>query len=151
MLKRALSVSIALLATIVALVIYWFVFMPWLHLLPIPSEPWLKLAVAFVGMLLAIYFFARWRNWPTVLFLVGSIPVVLVNIDMCGWEWRMDRIYGPNPRGDASQLALLFASDSEPSPVHAVLHYLFLVTMVCLPIAFFCFFFRFIDRCLRST
>src|SRR5438132_2615863 len=134
MLKRILSANIALLATIVALVIYWMVFMPWLHFFPIRSEPWIKLVIALIAMGLAIYFFARWRTWPALLFLVGSIPVVLVNISMCGWEWRMNRIYGPNPHGDSSQLALLFPSDNEHSPVNAILHYLFYFSMVCLPI-----------------
>src|SRR5437660_1415407 len=89
MLKRILSANIALLATIVALVIYWMVFMPWLHFFPIRSEPWIKLVIALIAMGLAIYLFARWRTWPALLFLVGSIPVVLVNISMGGWGWRM--------------------------------------------------------------
>jgi hypothetical protein len=139
MLKRTLSVSIALLATFVALVIYWIVFMPWLHFPLIRSEPRVKLIVALVGMVLAIYFFARWRTWPALLFLVGSIPAVLVNISMRGWEWRMNR-------GDSPQLALLFPSDNEHSPVNTILHYLVYFSLVCLPIAFFWYFFRVADR-----
>ena len=145
MLKRILSVSIALLATIVALVIYWIVFMPWEHLF-IRSESWVKLVVALVGMALAIYLFARWRTWPTLLFLVGSFPVVLVNISMCGWKWRMQRIYGPSPIGDSALLVFLFPSDNEHSPVNAILQYSIFLSTACLPIAFFWYFFRLFDR-----
>src|SRR5438876_12230896 len=120
MLKRALSVSIALLGTILAIVIYWLVFMPWFHGL---IGPWTKLSLALLEIALAVYLFVRSRNWPALLLLVGSIPMVLVNIDFVGWLWRMDRIYGPNPLGDSAQLALLFPGDNEHSPVNAILGY----------------------------
>ena len=119
--------------------------MPQLRFLFIHSESWIKLVVALVGMGLAIYLFARWRTWPALLFLVGSIPVVLVNISMCGWEWRMERYYSTDPPVDDPWLASLFPSDNEPSFVHRFLSYTGFLTL-CLPIAFFWYFFRVIDR-----
>jgi|SRR5690349_20346998 hypothetical protein len=142
--KRILSISIACLTTVVMLAIYWLVLMPWLHLLPIRSEPWLKLILAFIVLGIAIYLFARWRSWPALLFLLGSIPMFLVNVDFVGWLWRMD--HGGDEPGTLPVLALLFPSDNEQSPVNAILHYLIYFSMVCLPIAFFWFFFRLIDR-----
>jgi hypothetical protein len=144
-LKRLLSFVIALFGALVALALYWIVFMPWLHL-PFRSESWMKLVVALIGLTFAIYLSARRRSWPAVLFLLGSIPVVLVNISMVGWEWRMQRIDGPNPRGDSALLVFLFPSDNEHSPMNTILHYLFFLSDFCLPIAFSWYFFRVIAR-----
>src|ERR1700736_6022174 len=80
--RRVLFMSIALLATVVAVPIYWIVFMPWL--LPALS-PWAKLVLALIEVAFDIYLFMRWRSWPALLLLIGSIPVLLVNISMCGW------------------------------------------------------------------
>ena len=144
MLKRILCVSIALLATIVALVIYWIAFMPWLHL-PIRNESWIKLGLAVIGMVLAIYWFARWRSWPTVLFLLGSIPVVLVNISMVGWEWRIAHDYSTSPPADDRLLAMLFPSDNEHSAINTLLYWSINFSALCLAIVFFCYFFRVFD------
>jgi hypothetical protein len=144
-LKRLLSAVIALFGTFVALVVYWLVFMPWFPF-PTPSSPWIKLILAIVGLLIAMYLFRRWRSWPAVLFLVASIPVVLVNISMVGWLWRMQSTEGPNPREDSALLVLLFPSDNEHSPMNTILRYLFYLSDVCLPIAFFWCLLRVIDR-----
>jgi hypothetical protein len=143
--RQLISASIALLITSVGLVGYWIVFMPWL-LIPGVISPWPKLVLALIEVALAIYFLTRWRRWPAFLLLVGSIPMLLVNISMCGWEWRMQGIYGPSPSGDSALLAFLFPSDNEHSPVNAILHYSIFLSMVCLPIAFFWYFFRLFDR-----
>jgi len=138
-------VSIAVPATVVALVIYWIVLMPNLRFLFIESEPWIKLVLALVGMGLAIYFFVRWRTWPALLFLVGSVPVVLFNISMCGWMWRME--HGGTEPGSFPVLAFLFPSDtnSDYSVMNPILHYIGFLTL-CLPVAFFWYLFRVIDR-----
>jgi len=145
MLKPLLSVGIALTGTLFTIVLYWFIFMPWL-MIPGVISPWPKLILAMVSLGVAVYLFMRSRSWPALLLLVGSIPVLLVNISMCGCEWRIQRIYGPNPHEDSALLAFLFASDSERSPINAILHYLIFVSMVCLPIAFFWYFFRVCDQ-----
>src|ERR1700724_4689359 len=146
MLKRILAVSIGLVATIVALAIYWIIFMPWLPFLPPRNEPWIKLAVALIGLLLAIHFFVRWRSWPAVLLLLGSIPVVLVNISMVGWEWRMTRYYSTSPPVDDPRLAFFFPSDNEHSVINTILHYFIYFSAACLLIAFFRFFLGVFDR-----
>jgi hypothetical protein len=116
MLKRLLSVGIALPATIVGLVIYWIVFMPWLR---IPGvSPWGKLFLAVVELAAGIYLFVRWRSLPALLLLVGSIPMLLFNISYVGWNWRMQRLYGSPSLGDDPRLAFLFPSDNEYSPTH---------------------------------
>ena len=146
MLKRLLSLSIALIGTIVALVIYWPVFMPWFHFgLLVPGEPWIKDALALIETALATYLFARWWSWPALLLLIGSIPMLLFNVSYSGWMWRMNRIYGPNPHADSAQLALLFPSDNEQSPIHRTLFYISFLQW-CLPVAFFWYFFRVADR-----
>jgi len=145
MLRRVLSVSIALLGTVVAVVIYWVAFMPWFHF-PIRNEYWIRLVVALAEMAIAIYLVARWRSWPALLLLAGSIPMILVNVDFVGWRWRMDRYYSTSPPVDDPRLAFLFPSDNEYSPVNAILHNLIYFSMVCLPLAFFWYFFRFIDQ-----
>ena len=146
MLKRILSASIGVVATIVALAIYWMIFMPWLHLVPLRNEPWLKLAVAIIALALAIYIFARQRSWAALFFLVGSIPVVLVNVEMGGWLWRMNRVYSASPLPDDPRLAFLFPGDDEHSPVNTVLHYLVYLSMLCLTIAFSSYISRVVDR-----
>jgi len=146
MLKRLLSVSIGLIGAIIALVIFWIVFMPWFHFgLLVRGEPWIKQALAVIETAVAIYLFARWRSWPALLLLIGSIPMLLFNVSYSGWMWRMNRIYGPNPSGDSAQLALLFPSDNEQSPIHRVLFYISFLSL-CLPGAFFWYFFRVADR-----
>ena len=145
MVKRVPSVSIAVFGALVGIAIFWIVFMPW-YPFPIAAYGSVRLALALVEAAVAIYLFTRWRSWPSLLLLVGSIPMVLVNIDFVGWLWRMDRIDRSPSLGDDSRLALLFPSDNEVSPVNAILHYLIYFSMVCLPIAFFWYFFRVIDR-----
>ena len=145
MLKRILSGSIALVATIVSLMIYWIVFMPWLHL-PFRNESWLKLAIAIIALMLATCLFARRRTWSALLFLLGSIPIVLVNIEMCGWEWRMDRESSTDRPVDDPRLAFLFPSDNEHSVINAILHYSIYFSAACLLIVFFWYFFRVIDQ-----
>jgi hypothetical protein len=145
MLKRILSVGIALPATIVALAIYWIALMPNVHVLFIQSEPWIKLAVAVTAIGLAIYFFARRRTWPALLFLIGSIPAVLLNISMVGWEWRMQRYYSTDPPVDDPRLASLFPGENEHSIVNSILFYILFLTL-CVPVAFFWYFFTLIHR-----
>jgi hypothetical protein len=147
MLKRVLSITGALIGTIVGLVIYWVIFMPWFHG---PIRPWMKMSMALIEIAVAAYLFVRWRGWPALLLLVGSIPMVLVNIDFVGWLWRMDRMYGPNPRRDSAELVFLFPSDNEPSLVNAILHYLIYFSIVCLPISFFWYLLRLTDQRMRA-
>jgi hypothetical protein len=149
MLRRLLSVTIAFLGTLIAVVVYWFVFMPWLPF-PIRSSPWIKLVLAMIGLIIAMYLFRRWRNWSALLVLIGSVPVLLVNISLCGWIWRMNRNYFDPSSEDHHRLAWLFPGDNEPSPVNSVLHYLFFFSEVCLPIAFFVIFFRLADAQLAT-
>jgi hypothetical protein len=144
MLKRVLSVGIALLATIVAVVIYWLVFMPWFPF-PTRAYPWIKLILALIAFAMSIYFFLRWRSCSALLLLVGSIPVLLVNISFIGWIWRMDQYYSKSPSVDDPWLALLFPGDNEPSSINTILHDLVYVSMLCLPVAFFLFLFRLTD------
>jgi hypothetical protein len=145
MLKRLLSVAIALLGAFLAIVIYWLVFMPWYTT---PGGPWVKLILAGAELVITIYLFARWRSWPALLLLVGSIPMVLVNIFFCGWLWRMN--HGGWEPGVSPSLAFLFPSDNENSPINAILHYLIYLSILCLPIAFFMYFFRRVDVCLTK-
>lgn len=143
MLKHFVPAAIGLVGTLFALLVYWFVFMPWFHF-PMPNDQWSKLVLALLELTAAIYLFGRWRSWPALLLLVGSIPMLLLNISYCGWIWRMD--YEERESGTSRHLALLFPSDNEHSPVNTILHYLFYLSIVCLPIAFFLYFFRVADE-----
>src|SRR4051812_30923584 len=105
MLKRLLSVTIALPATMVGVAIFWIVFMPWFHF-PTRNDQWPKLILAFLELAIAIYFFVRSRSWPARLLLLGSIPVLLVNVSYVGWIWRMDRYDSKSPLVDNPWLAL---------------------------------------------
>ena len=145
MLKRLLSGSIALLGTIVGITLFWFIFMPWLHF-PVRHDYWPKLVLALLELSVAIYLFKRWRSWPALLLLVGSIPMLLANISFVGWNWRMERYYSNSPSVDDPWLALLFPSDNEPSPLNTILYYLIWLSMVSLSIAFFVFLFRCLNR-----
>jgi hypothetical protein len=139
MLKRLVPASIALVGTFFAFVIYWVVFMPWFRT---PGGPWTKLIVALAEVAVAIYLFARWQTWPALLLLIGSIPMVLLNISYCGWVWRTDH-EGSQP-GVFPGLALLFPSSNEHTPIN---HLLSIASFLlwCLPIAFFRYFFRVAD------
>ena len=146
MLKRLLSVGIALVGTIVALVIYWIVFMPNLHVPGISESA--KLVLALVEVAVAIYLFIR-RTWPALLLLIGSIPMLLLNVSMCGWEWRMERFYSASSPADDPRLAFLFPGDNEHSPINSILFYIFFLTL-CVAVAFFWYFFRVADRQLTN-
>jgi len=123
--------------------------MPW-FLIPGIISPWPKLVLALIEMGFTIYLFKRWRDWPALLFLIGSIPVLLVNISMCGWYWRMNH-EGMEP-GSFPVLAFLFPSDTnmDYSVMNPILHYIFFLTL-CLPVAFFRYFFRVIDHYLTLS
>ena len=144
MLKQLQSAGIALLGTFFAFVIYWVVFMPWFVT---PGGPWTKLIVALAEVAVAIYLFARWRSWPTLLLLVGSISMVLLNIFYCGWVWRVK--HGGWEPGASPLLALLFPSDNEHSLVNRLLFFVSFL-LWCLPVAFFWYFFRVADAYLTK-
>ena len=140
MLKRLLCISVALLGTILAIPIYMVVFMPNFR---IPGEsPWPTLALGLVQLTIAMYLFTRWRSWPAFLLLIGSIPIVLLNISSCGFFWRIG--HGASPR-----LALFFPSDQEDSPIKPILFYIDFL-LLCLPLAFFWYFVRVADRHLTN-
>lgn len=149
MLKHFLTVAIAFIVTLFALLIFWFVFMPWFHF-PMLNEKWPKLALAILGLTAAIYLFGRSRSWLALLLLVGFIPVLLVNISYVGWNWRMTRYYSKSPPGDDPWLASLFPGDNEYSPVNTLLSYSIYLCAVCLMIAFFAYFFRIAERYLTK-
>lgn len=145
MLKRLLSVGIALLSTSIGIAIFWLVFMPWFHF-PMRNDQWSKLVLALMESAAAAYLFLGHRTWPALLLLLASVPMVLVNISYVGWMWRMDRYYSKSPPADDPRLALLFPSDNEHSVINTVLYYLIWFSMACLATAFFWSSFRFIDR-----
>jgi hypothetical protein len=149
MLKRLLSTSIALLGTIVGIAVFWIVFMPWFHFAT-ANDQWPKLGLALVELAATLYFFKRWRSWSALLLLIGSVPMVLVNVSYVGWMWRMDRYDSKSPPVDDPLLAMLFPSDNEQSAINTVLYYLIWFSMACLSIAFFWCLFKVIHRRLAN-
>jgi hypothetical protein len=148
MLKRLLSVGIALLGTAAGIIAFWIVFMPNFYIPGVAD--WQKLVLALLELGGAIYLFTRSRGWLTLLLLVGFLPMVLANVSFVGRNWRMHRYYSKSPPTDDSWLALLFPSSNEPSAINGVLGYSIYFSLICLPVVFFWFLFKAIHRRLAN-
>ena len=125
MLVRFVSIIIALVTTLLAFAVYIVLFHSAFDLF----GAWTQLLLITAQLAIAIYLCARFKSWPALLLLVGSIPMVLLKISYCGFVSRMDHA--------AHYLAWLFPSDQELSPIKPLLAYSQLL-IFCLPVALFC-------------
>ena len=137
MARRIVGVLVAVVATLSTALLFFLIFSPAFF---IPGKYYTRFALALVLLGFSIYLFRRSRRWPSVLLLVGSVALNILEIhEVITWyifENRLDLI---------TQHPWWWPTCTEdPRIMHALSYPLY--PMLCFPIAWFWYSFEATQR-----